>query len=173
MALNTRLEFEINEQINREFYSAYLYLSMAAYFERQGLKGFANKMYVQYQEESTHAQKFYRYVNEKGGKVVLKAIAEVKHDWKNAVEVFEDVVKHEEFVTNCIHNLANISMEEKDHATLNLLQWYINEQVEEEAVAGEILAKLKLINGEGAGLFLMDKDLSAVTFVDSTLSATA
>lgn len=173
MALNKELEKLINEQINKEFYSAFLYLGMASYFERAGLKGFANKLYVQYQEEKTHAQKFYRYMNEKGGTVVLSQIDTPNQNWKNAVEVFEEVIAHEELVTASINNIADVAMREKDHATLNMLQWFISEQVEEEAIASEILSRLKMINGEGSGMFHLDKELSTVVFVDSTLSPTA
>lgn len=171
MALSKKLEDKINEQINKEFYSAYLYLSMAGYFERQGLKGFANKLYVQYQEEQTHAQKFYRYLNEKGGTLKINLFGEIKSNWENAIEVFEEILSHEELVTESIHVLVDIASEERDHATFNFLQWFVSEQVEEEATAGEILAKLKLINGEGSGMFMIDNELAQVTFVDATLQA--
>lgn len=170
MALNKKLEKKFNEQINREFHSALLYLSMAAYLEKEGLKGFANRMYVQYQEELSHAQKFYRYVNEKGGVVVLEQIGAVKTKWGNVTEVFKEALAHEEFITNSINEIADLAMKEKDHASLNLLQWFISEQVEEEASVGEILAQLKLLNGDGGGMFLLDKDLSSIAYVDKTLT---
>lgn len=170
MALSKVLEEKINDQINKEYYSAQLYLSMAAYFERQGLKGFANRLYVQYQEEQTHAQKFYRYINEKGGTIKLNSTGEIKFHWENAIEVFKEILAHEEYVTKSINEIADAALAEKDHATFGFLQWFINEQIEEESSAGEILAKLKLVNGEGSGMFIIDKDLSLVTFVDKTLT---
>jgi len=139
--LNPRLEKELNDQINAEYWSAYFYLSMAAYFENRSLPGFANWMKVQYQEEISHVMKFFNYINERGGRVLLKPIDAVKTDWKDEIEIFEDTFEHEQKVTGLINNLVNISFEEKDHATHNMLQWYVSEQVEEESSANEILLK--------------------------------
>jgi len=141
---------------------------MSAYCESIGLKGFANWMDVQAKEEMTHAMKFYRYLIGRGGKVILSEIAAPKVDWNNVVEMFEDVKKHELHVTALINNLVNLATEEKDYATINELQWFVAEQVEEEANAEEILQQLKMIEGKGPALFMIDKDLKARVFVDAT-----
>lgn len=156
----------INDQINAETYSAYMYLSMAAYFEEMGLSGFANWMKVQYQEESAHALKFFNYITERGGKVALKAVAQVPVDFNGIVDVFEHTLKHEINVTGLINNLMNIAVTASDHATQSFLKWFIDEQVEEEANVERILATLKLINGEGNGIFMMDREMSQRVFVD-------
>jgi len=161
----------IDEQINAEIWSAYLYLSMSAYFERQNLRGFANWMKIQWQEEVTHAIKFFDYVHSRGGQVSLKPIAAVQIDWKNAIDIFSETLKHEQHVTALINNLANIAIEEKDHATNSMLQWFIAEQVEEEANAEQILVQLKMIGDNGYGLLMLDRELATRVFVDSTKAA--
>ncbi len=166
--LNKKVEEAINKQINAELWSAYLYLSMSAYFESKNLKGFANWMRVQYQEEVTHAMKFFDYVNERGGRVKLLPIAEVKIEWSSAIDVYEETYKHECKVTELINNIANIALEEKDHATMAELQWFINEQVEEESNADNILQQLKLMEGNNYGLLMLDRELATRVFVDST-----
>ncbi|MCQ6253640.1 ferritin [Methanocaldococcus sp.] len=148
----------LNKQINKEFYSAYLYLSMSAYAESLGLKGFAQWFKVQSQEELDHAMKIYSYVIERGGRVKLYAIEKPKNDW-SIIEVFEDGYKHEQLMTESINNLMDLAVSEKDYATVNFLQWFVNEQVEEEASFSEILDKLKLIGDDKRGLFMLDKDL--------------
>ncbi len=163
--LNQRLENELNKQINAEFWSAYLYLSMSAFFESKNLAGFANWMKIQYQEENSHALKLFDYVNERGGRIVLQPIAAVDSEWKNVIDVFETTLKHEQHVTYLINNLVDIAIEEKDHATSNMLQWFVNEQVEEEASVSDILDQLKLIEGKGAGLFMLDRELKQRVFV--------
>ncbi len=163
--LNQRLEKELNKQINAEFWSAYLYLSMSAFFESKNLAGFANWMKIQYQEEISHALKLFDYVNERGGRVFLQPIAAVDSEWKDVIDVFETTLKHEQHVTSLINNLVNITIEEKDHATANILQWFVNEQVEEEASVSDILDQLKLIKGKGAGLFMLDRELKQRVFV--------
>ena len=167
--LSKRMEEELNKQINAELYSAYLYQAMAAYFENKTLKGFANWMSVQAKEEMTHAMKFYRFINETGGKVSFFGIDAPKNDWESLVDIFRNVLEHEKYVTGRINLLMNIALEEKDHATANELQWFIAEQVEEEANASEILEQLKFINGEGSGVFMMDRELKTRVFVDRTL----
>lgn len=162
--LSKKMEAALNEQINAELYSAYLYLSMSSWFQTKNLKGFANWMYIQWQEETAHAMKFFNYVNERGGTVVLKAIDKPKASWKNIVEVYAETLKHEQHVTSLIHNLANIAVTEKDHATNNFLQWFISEQVEEEATAGEILEELKLIEGKGPALLMIDREMRQRVF---------
>jgi ferritin len=141
---------------------------MSAYFERQNLPGFANWMKIQWQEEISHAIKFFDYVHERGGKIVLKPIAKVPSEWKNAVDAFTETLKHERVVTSLINNLVNLAIEEKDHATNNMLQWYVAEQVEEEANADKILGHLKLIGEHGNGMLMMDRELATRVFVDAT-----
>jgi len=169
--LNKRIESAINDQINAEIWSAYLYLSMSAWFEGQNLPGFANWMKVQWQEEVSHAMKFFDYVHERGGKVTLQPIAGVKTDWKDLVEVFDETLTHERHVTSLINNLVNIAIEEKDHATNNMLQWYVSEQVEEEANAEAILEELKMIGGHGHGILMIDREMRGRSFVDETQAA--
>lgn len=163
--INKKVEAAINEQINAELYSAYLYLSMAAYFEEQNLSGFANWMRVQFQEEQFHALKMYDYVLERGGKVTLKVIEGPKVEWDGIVDVFEDVHKHEIHVTGLINNLVDVAMGERDHASNNFLSWFVTEQVEEEANVEKILNQLKLIGGKGDGILMLDRELATRVFV--------
>jgi len=156
----------LNEQINAESYSAYMYLSMAAYFEHIGLSGFANWMKVQYQEESAHALKFFNYVTERGGKVTLKPIVQVPVDFESIVDVYEKTLVHETNVTELINNLMNVAVAANDHATQSFLKWFIDEQVEEEANVEKVLMTLKLINGQGNGIFMMDREFGQRVFVD-------
>ncbi|MBI9037614.1 MAG: ferritin [Bacteroidales bacterium] len=167
--ISKKIEKEINEQINAEFWSAYLYLSMSAYFVSKNLPGFANWMQVQYQEEISHALKFFNYLNERGGRVNLKPIEAVKTEWDNEIEVFQETLKHEQHVTFLINNLVNSAIEEKDHASNNMLQWYVSEQVEEEANVDEILQQLILLEGNKFGLLMLDRELRQRTFVDETV----
>lgn len=166
--LSKRIEKELNDQINAEFWSAYFYLSMAAYFENNNLPGFANWMKVQYHEEILHVMKFFNYVNDRGGRVLLKPIDAVKTEWKDEIEVFEDILKHEQKVTGLINNLVNIALGEKDHATHNILQWYVSEQVEEESNVDEILQQLKMMEGNKHGLLMLDRELKQRTLIDTT-----
>lgn len=156
----------MNAQINAESYSAYMYLSMAAYFENIGLPGFANWMKVQHQEEAAHAIKFFNYVADRGGKVMLKAIDQVPVDFDGIVDVFEKTLTHEIHVTELINNLMNVAVTANDHASQSFLKWFIDEQVEEEANVEKILSTLKLINGQGNGIFMMDRELAQRVFVD-------
>jgi len=162
--LNKKIEKELNNQINAEFFSAYLYLSMSAYLASQNLNGFANWMLVQFQEEQFHAMKFYNYVIERGGKVTLKPIEGPKIEWKNIIEVFEATLEHEQKITKLINNLINLSILEKDHATASMLQWFVTEQVEEEANVDDILQQLKMLDGKGAGLFMLDREMKQRIF---------
>lgn len=169
--LKEKVQKALNKQINAEQYSALMYLSMSAWFEEKGLPGFANWMYVQYQEELTHANKIFKYVIERNGKVELKAIEQMPVDFESVLEVVEKTLKHEQHVTTLIDNLVNIALEERDHATQSFLQWFVDEQVEEEANVSEILDSLKLIGGKGNGLFMLDRELRQRTFVDTTQPA--
>ncbi len=163
--IDKEMEEAINKQINEEMYSAYLYLSMSAYFEKIGLKGFANWMHVQYKEEMDHAMKFYRYLIERGGTVRLYGIKEPPHEWKSPLDAFEQTLEHEKHITKCINYLVDLAEKKKDRATFNMLQWYIDEQVEEEANDEEIIARLKLIGDSPQGIFMLDRELAQRTYV--------
>jgi len=154
----------LNEQINAELYSAYLYLSMEAYFESVSLAGFANWMRIQTQEELMHAMKIYDFVIERDGKVLLKAIEQPQRAWESPLATFEAVYKHEQKVTGLINDLVNLAIEEKDHATNTFLQWFVSEQVEEEKNACDIVGKLKLIKDSPQALFMMDEQMAQRVF---------
>lgn len=162
--IGKKMEDALNEQINREMFSAYLYMSMSAYSNATGLKGFANWFMVQYHEEMLHAMKFYEYIQRQGGKVVLKAIAEPPRAWKSPLDMMQKTLEHEKYITQSINDLVNLAIAEKDHATNIFLQWYVTEQVEEEENDNDIIAKLTLL-GKGKevsnGLFMIDKELAA------------
>ncbi len=149
----------INEQIVREMYSSNLYLAMSAYFAKINLNGFANWMRIQAEEEMLHALKFFDYVIDRGGEVSIGQIASPKHDWNSPVEAFEDALKHEQLVTEWINGLAELAMQEKDFASSSMLNWFIDEQVEEEATTGEIVDRLKLVGDSKSGLFMIDSEL--------------
>lgn len=162
--LSKTMEKALNEQINAEFYSSYMYLSMSTYFDSIGLPGAAQWMRVQVQEEWFHGMKLFGYVNERGGRVGLKAIKQPPVDWKSTLHVFQEVLGHEQKVTGLINNLVNLALEEKDHATNIFLQWFISEQVEEEANVGAVLDKLKLIGKDTTALFTLDATLGQRVF---------
>ena len=149
----------LNEQINKELFSSYLYLSMAAYFEEKNLSGFGNWMRVQAEEEREHAMKFYDFILETGGKVTLKAIEAPKTEWNSNLEVAEEVAAHEAKVTASIYALYELALKEKDYPTQVMLQWFITEQVEEEKNAAEIVANLKMIEERGTAVLMLDKQL--------------
>jgi len=154
----------LNEQIRDEFYSAYLYLAMSAYFEQTNLQGFANWMRVQFQEEQAHALKLFDYLAERGGEVKLMAIKEPPVGWDSPQAVFTEVLKHEQHVTALINKLVDISNSESDHATTAALQWFINEQVEEEATVDQLLQEIKMVKDSPSALFMMDRELGTRTF---------
>jgi ferritin len=162
--INKKLEDQINYQINRELYSEYLYLSMAAYLEDKGLAGMANFMVVQAQEEHFHAMKFFNYLNERGGRVVLDAIEQPPIKFNSPQAVFEESLAHEKIVTGLINKLMDMAIEVNDHASRSFLNWYVDEQVEEEDSFQKIIDQLKLIGGQGHGLLMLDKELSARVF---------
>ena len=168
--LSNKMVKALNKQINNEIYSAYLYLSMSAYSTFKGLKGFANWFMVQYQEEMTHAMKIYDYVNDQGRQVELMTIAQPPTEFGSPLEMFEKTLEHEKFVTRCINDLVNLAVREKDHATNIFLQWFVTEQIEEEANDNEIISKLKLVGNEGNGLFMIDKELATRVFTLPTAS---
>ncbi len=158
--INKTMQDAINDQINRELYSSYLYLSMAAYFEDKNLSGFAHWMRVQEAEERQHAMKFYDFIVERGGKVTLKAIDAPKTEWKSTLEVAEEVVAHEAFITASIYTLYETALKEKDYPAQIMLQWFISEQVEEEKNAAEVVANLKLIEERGTAVLVLDHQLA-------------
>ncbi|MBE8540025.1 ferritin-like domain-containing protein [Geoglobus acetivorans] len=163
-SISERMVEALNEQLNWELYSAYIYLSMAAYFDSIELKGFANWMRVQWQEEITHAMRFYDYINERGGRVKLHAIQEPKAEWSSPLEAFEEAYNHEVGVTKRIHNLIDLALSEKDYATYNMLQWFVAEQVEEEASTSEIVGKLRIIGEDKHALLMLDQELGKRRF---------
>jgi len=169
--MNKRVEEAINRQINAEFYSAFLYLSMESYFQAEGLPGFGNWMRVQFQEEQFHALKFYDFIHERGGKVVLAPLEGPQTQWKDAVDVFETTQKHEQHVTSLINDLMTVAIEERDYATVNFLQWFVNEQVEEEANDARILDQLRMVYGNGHGLLMLDRELATRVFVPPVATA--
>ncbi|MHC1704434.1 MAG: ferritin [Tenuifilaceae bacterium] len=171
--ISKKVEKAINKQINAELWSAYLYLSMSSYYASIGLSGFANWMRIQWQEEVSHGLKFFDYLLERGGEPVLTAIADVPKKWNSPLAAFEEVLKHEYHVTSLINNLMDVAIEEKDHATKSVLQWFVDEQVEEEANAQAIIDNLRLVGGKGDGLLLLDRELKQRVFVDATISAKA
>ncbi len=161
--LAKKMQDAINKQINEELYSAYLYLSMSSWFDSIGLKGFANWMKVQFEEELEHAMKFYNYLLFQGAEVKLMAINEPPHTWKSPLDAFEQTLAHEQHITKCINDLADLADELRDRATQNFLQWFIDEQVEEEANDREIIDRLKLIGDNTNGLFMLDRELAGRT----------
>ena len=163
--ISNEMANKINHQINREIYSAYLYLSMAAYSYSVGLPGFANWFNVQMQEEMYHAKRFYDYMNQQGQKVILEAIEAPENDFASAVGLFGKTLSHEKIVTSLIHGITALARKENDFATEAFMQWFITEQVEEESNAMEILQKLNMVGGKGEALFLIDKELATRVFV--------
>ncbi|GAB4459727.1 MAG: ferritin [Anaerolineae bacterium] len=158
--LKDAMQKALNEQINAELHSAYLYLSMSAYFESTNLRGFANWMRVQAQEEVDHAMRFYSYVNDRGGVVTLTAIDGPETKWASPLAAFEGALKHERYISGRINDLVGLARKESDYATEEFLQWFVAEQVEEEATADEIVQQLKLIGDNPAGLFIMDREMA-------------
>jgi len=162
--LSEKMLKALNKQLNAELYSSYLYLSMSAYFQSINLGGFANWMRVQTQEELTHAMKIYDYVNERGDRVALKQVEEPPSEWSSPLAAFQQAYQHEQKVTGMINELVNLAVEEGDHATNIFLQWFVSEQVEEEASADEIVQKLKLVGDDGGGIFMIDRELAQRRF---------
>ncbi|MDD2439903.1 MAG: ferritin [Methanosarcinaceae archaeon] len=157
--LNKKLAKALNLQLNKEIYSAYLYLAMSAYSSYKGLTGFANWFREQYKEEKEHAGKFYSYLVEQGARVELETIEKPPLEFGSPQEMFEKTLAHEQFISRSIRELLELALAEKDYATSIFLQWFIKEQVEEEANDNEILAKLKLAGENGAGLLVLDSEL--------------
>ena len=158
--LNKKLEEALNAQINAEFWSAYLYLSMSSDMSDKGMAGVANWFAIQFKEEQDHAMKFFNYVISRGGKVTLKPIEKVDTEWKSPLAAFEQTLQHEDKVTSLINDLYALAEQEKDYATQSMLKWFIDEQVEEEENAKAIIDTLKLIGDNGYGLYQLDKELA-------------
>jgi ferritin len=163
--LNKKMIESLNVQIGKEIYSGYLYLSISAQCEHQGLKGFANWFMVQYQEEMEHAMRLYQYILGQGGTVRLPAIAQPPDDFASPLEMFEKTLAHEQTVTQSINGLMDEAVQAKDHASQIFLQWFVTEQIEEEANPAEIISQLRLVGTDGNGLFMIDKELSTRVFV--------
>jgi ferritin len=168
MKINKKVEDVLNKQVNAEFWSAYLYLSMSAWCESKGFKGFASWMLVQFKEETSHALKIMNFVISRSGEIKLQPIKAVETSWTSFLNLFEETYKHECKVTEMINSCYEVATTEKDYATATMLQWFINEQTEEENNALEIADKLKLIGEKSGGIFYLDKKLGSRTFVDST-----
>ncbi len=162
--MSKKMEKALNDQINAEAYSAYLYLAMAAYFEAENLPGMANWMRIQTQEETAHALKFFDFVNERRGRVVLKAIDQPQKEWKSPLAAFEAAFAHEQLVTGRIDDLVNLAIQAKDHATAAFLQWFVDEQVEEESSVDRIVQMLKMAEKAPGAMFMIDRDLGQRTF---------
>lgn len=149
----------MNEQIKNELFSAYLYLSMAAFFEEKNLPGFAHWMRVQAQEEQEHALKFFDFIHDRGGKITLLPIEQPKAEWKSALDAFNDAYEHEQLVTGMINKIYETALEQKDYPSQIMLQWFIDEQVEEEKNASDIVEQLKRIEERGTAILMLDHEL--------------
>jgi len=169
--LSKKLEDAINAQINAEFWSAYLYLSMSADFASKGLSGFANWMEIQFKEEQDHAMKFLNFILSRGGKPELKPIAKVEKTWKTPLAAFKSTLEHELVVTKLINDLYALATEEKDYATQSMLKWFIDEQVEEEENAQALIDTLTLLDGNGYGIYQLDKELALRVYTPIPASA--
>jgi ferritin len=163
------MEKALNAQLNAEFYSAYLYLSMAAYFESANLAGLANWMRIQFQEEQFHGTRFFDFILERGGKVTLAAIDQPEKDWDGPVAVFAATLAHEQKVTGLINDLMYLARDERDNASEIFLQWFVKEQVEEESTADTILGKLKFAEGSPQALLMIDQELDTRVFTPPTI----
>lgn len=162
--LSGKLQSELNKQMNNEFFAEYEYLSMAAYFHSMNLDGIANYFHVQAQEEHFHAMKIFHFVLDKGGKVELQQISQPDVTFKSPIEVFEKALAHEKKVTKSINDLMDDAIKENDHAVNSFLKWYVDEQVEEEALASKALGKMEIIGGKGEGLLILDQEYSSRSF---------
>lgn len=158
--MNSTIESAINKQINEELFSAYLYLAIAADAGAKGYPGLQNWMTVQAQEEVQHAMKFYNFVLERGGKVELQELAAPEKEFGSPLDMFKAGLEHEKHITSCIHNLYELAQQEKDYPFQSILQWFIDEQVEEEATAQAMIDKVELVGDKGAQFYALDKELS-------------
>jgi len=162
------LQKALIEQLNKEYHSAYIYLGMSAYCSKEGFNGAANWFLIQYQEEVAHGMKMFKYLEDQDVSIELPEIKAVKVEYKSLLDVFKKSLNHEQSMTKNLNNLSDLAMKDKDHATYNLLQWYVTEQVEEESTVGEIIDHIKLVGENGYGLYTIDKELASRSFVDPT-----
>jgi len=162
--ISKKMTEAINGQINAELYSAYLYYSMSSYFVSESIPGFAHWMKMQAQEEMYHSTKLVDYLHERGGRVVLTAIEQPQTEWNSSLAVVEHVLAHEQKVTSLINDLVDVALGEHDHASGIFLQWFVLEQVEEEANVGDILGKLKMVQKDSSGLFALDQEMGQRVF---------
>jgi ferritin len=169
--LTGKVNSALNKQLNNELYSAYLYLSMSSYAGSIGLKGVANWFMVQYQEEMVHAMTFFNFINSRGEHCQLDAIAAPPTEFPTVLDMFEQTLGHEQFITASINELTDLALAEKDHATHIFLQWFITEQIEEEESDRDIIGKLRLIGDNGQGLLMLDNELAARVFVPPPAAA--
>ena len=158
--LSEKMQVALNEQINAELHSAYVYLSMVAYFEDANLPGFASWMRIQAQEEVDHAMRFFDFVNERRGRVMLAPVAAVPTDWASPLAVFEDAFAHEQMISGMINDLMDLALAEKDHAARSFLNWFVDEQVEEEANADGVVQRLKMVGDSGHALYMLDREMA-------------
>ncbi len=156
--LSKNIELGLNNQMSNEFCAEYAYLAMASYFHYHDLDGIANYFHVQSSEERTHAMRIYNFILNKLGKITLKTIEAPVLDFKSPIEVFEQALAHEEAVTKSINHLMDIAIKENDHAVNSFLRWYVDEQVEEEALANKSLNRIKMVGGKGEGLLILDQE---------------
>ena len=171
--ISTKLHAAINDQINAELWSAYLYLSMSLDAEAKGLKGIANWFYVQWLEEQDHARILMNYLNSRDAKVCLKAIEPVRTEWNSVLEMFQETLRHEKVVTGLINNLAAIAVEDSDFASSNMLVWFVNEQVEEEESAREMIFATESVEGDKYGMYQLDKELATRVYKQASPLATS
>lgn len=171
--ISNKLQDALNAQVNAELWSAYLYLAMSLDCEQKDLKGFANWFYVQFKEELAHARVFMNYINSRGARVVLSPVEGVPADWPSALQMFHDTLEHERKVTAMINNLAHIAADDRDFATANMLNWFIDEQVEEEQTARDLIAALNSVEGNKFGLYMLDKEQAARAYVPPAPLASA
>lgn len=162
--ISNKMTEALNAQINKEIFSSYLYLSMSSYAAFVGLPGIAHWFYIQAKEELVHVERFHDYINSHGQRVLLDAIEKPASEFTSALGLFEEALKHEQFVTKSVNELVDLAVTERDHASQIFLQWFVTEQTEEEQNASDIIAKLKLAGDQGGGLFMIDKELSARVF---------
>ncbi len=169
--MNEKVLAALNEQFTRELFSSNLYLAMSSYFSEKNLNGFANWMRVQAKEEMDHAMLIYDYIIQRGAKAVISSIEKPKHEWESTLDVISDTLVHEKYITQSINELNGLAIQEMDYATTNFLQWFIKEQVEEEANVSDLKARLELSNNHHGPLFMLDNELKARVYVPHTITA--
>ena len=168
--ISKSLQKALIEQLNKEYYSAYLYLGMSAYCSKEGFNGSSNWFLIQYQEEVAHGMKLFRYLEDQDVEIKLPSIDAVSVEYKSLLDVFKKSLAHEQKMTQYLNDLSDLAMKDKDHATYNLLQWYVTEQVEEEAILKGLIDNIKLVGDNGYGLYTIDKELANRTFIDPTVT---